>query len=38
MTGASPGLVLHSGLFSTLDRSNPTASAVAISDGRFFGV
>jgi predicted amidohydrolase YtcJ len=33
-----PDLILHSGLFTTLDRSNPTASAVAISDGRFAGV
>jgi hypothetical protein len=31
----SPDLILHRGLFTTLDRSNPTASAVAIKDGRF---
>jgi predicted amidohydrolase YtcJ len=30
-----PDLILHSGLFHTLDRSNPTASAVAVKDGRF---
>ena len=30
-----PDLILHRGLFTTLDRSNPTASAVAIKDGRF---
>ena len=31
-------LILHHGLFTTLDRSNPTASAVAIKDGRFLRV
>ena len=30
-----PDLILHRGLFTTLDRSNPTASAVAVKDGRF---
>jgi predicted amidohydrolase YtcJ len=30
-----PDLVLHAGLFQTLDRAQPTASAVAIRDGRF---
>ncbi|MDR3462936.1 MAG: amidohydrolase [Beijerinckiaceae bacterium] len=34
----SPELILHRGLFTTLDRSNPTASAVAIKDGRFAAV
>lgn len=34
-TAAPPHLILHSGLFTTLDRRNPTASAVAIRDGRF---
>src|SRR5579859_6318220 len=33
-----PDLILHRGLFTTLDRSNPTASAVAITDGRFIAV
>ncbi|MCQ4163819.1 amidohydrolase [Tahibacter harae] len=32
---APPDLILHSGLFTTLDKRNPTASAVAISGGRF---
>ncbi len=32
---ASPDLILHRGLFTTLDRSNPAASAVAIKDGVF---
>ena len=32
---ATPDLILHRGLFTTLDRSNPTATAVAIKDGRF---
>src|SRR5712671_2548906 len=31
-------LILHSGRFTTLDRSNPTATAVAIADGRFTAV
>ena len=30
-----PDLILHSGLFTTLDRSNPNVSAVAIRDGVF---
>ncbi|MDR3465545.1 MAG: amidohydrolase [Xanthobacteraceae bacterium] len=33
-----PDLILHRGLFTTLDRSNPVASAVAITDGRFTAV
>ncbi|MBA5637901.1 amidohydrolase [Duganella sp. LX20W] len=32
---ATPDLILHRGLFTTLDRSNPHAEAVAIKDGRF---
>ena len=28
-------VILHRGLFTTLDRSNPTANAVAIKDGSF---
>ena len=28
-------LILHNGHFTTLDRSNPVATAVAISDGKF---
>ena len=36
MTDAStPSLILHRGLFTTLDRSNPVSNAVAIKDGRF---
>jgi predicted amidohydrolase YtcJ len=31
----TPDLILHRGLFTTLDRSNPVANAVAIKDGRF---
>jgi predicted amidohydrolase YtcJ len=31
----APDLILHSGLFTTLDRLNPTASAVAVKDGLF---
>ncbi|GKT01883.1 hypothetical protein AVKW3434_20860 [Acidovorax sp. SUPP3434] len=30
-----PDLILYNGRFTTLDRSNPTASAVAIAQGRF---
>jgi predicted amidohydrolase YtcJ len=34
----APDLILHRGLFTTLDRSRPTASAVAIKDGRFVAI
>jgi predicted amidohydrolase YtcJ len=34
----APDLILHGGCFTTLDRSNPTASAVAIRDGKFAAV
>lgn len=33
-----PDLILHRGLITTLDRSNPSANAVAIKDGRFIAV
>ena len=33
--GAAPDLILHRGLFTTLDKANPNASAVAISGGVF---
>src|ERR1700757_2595692 len=35
---SAPDFILHRGLFTTLDRSNPTASAVAIKDGVFSAV
>jgi predicted amidohydrolase YtcJ len=38
MTSEAPDLILHRGLFTTLDRSNPAASAVAIKNGRFTAV
>ncbi len=31
----TPELILHNGRFTTLDRANPSADAVAIKDGRF---
>ncbi|WP_410741215.1 amidohydrolase [Citrobacter koseri] len=31
-------VILHHGLFTTLDKSNPTASAVAVKDGKFLAV
>ena len=34
----APDLILHRGLFTTLDRANPTASAVAITEGKFTAV
>src|SRR5262249_25995332 len=34
----APDTILHRGLFTTLDRSNPAASAVAIKDGVFTAV
>ncbi|MFC5430836.1 amidohydrolase [Paraburkholderia denitrificans] len=35
---AQPDLILYNGRFTTLDRSNPGATAVAIADGRFVAV
>jgi len=35
---SSPDLILYNGRFTTLDRSNPVAAAVAIKDGRFMAV
>jgi predicted amidohydrolase YtcJ len=35
---SSPQLILCGGRFTTLDKSNPTATAVAIADGRFVAV
>ncbi|MGO4377177.1 amidohydrolase [Pseudoduganella sp. RAF53_2] len=37
-TQPSPDLILHNGRFTTLDRSNPEATAVAIRDERFVAV
>ncbi|MFP4893469.1 amidohydrolase [Paraburkholderia sp. EG304] len=37
-TSTQPDLILHNGQFTTLDRSNPVATAVAIADGRFVAV
>jgi len=34
----TPELILHRGLFTTLDKSKPTASAVAIQNGKFLKV
>src|ERR1700755_1708981 len=38
MSTQAPDLILHRGLFTTLDPTNPTASAVAIKDGVFTAV
>ena len=38
MTMTPPDLILHRALVTTLDRSNPAASAVAISGGKFVAV
>src|ERR1700757_2195710 len=38
MTSQTSDLILHGGQFTTLDRGNPVASAVAIKDGRFVAV
>jgi predicted amidohydrolase YtcJ len=35
---SAPDLIIHNGAFATLDRANPTATAVAINDGRFVAV
>ena len=37
-SATTPDLILHHGRFTTLDRANPTASAVAIADGKFTAV
>ena len=37
-SNTTPDLILHRGLFTTLDRANPTATAVAIKDGKFSAV
>ncbi|HEY2660515.1 MAG TPA: amidohydrolase [Caulobacteraceae bacterium] len=37
-TTQAPDLILHNARFTTLDRSNPSAEAVAIKDGRFVAV
>ena len=34
----APDIIFHRGLFTTLDRANPAASAVAIKDGVFTAV
>ncbi len=38
MSNRHPDLILHRGLVTTLDRANPTANAVAITDGVFTAV
>jgi predicted amidohydrolase YtcJ len=38
MTAEPSDLVLHNGLIATLNRSNPSVSAVAIKDGKFVAV
>ena len=35
---STPEFILHRGRFTTLDRGNPVASAVAIKGGRFVAV
>jgi predicted amidohydrolase YtcJ len=37
-SNTTPDLILHRGLFTTLDRANPTATAVGITDGKFSAV
>src|SRR5580693_9148072 len=37
-SNTTPDLILHRGLFTTLDRANPTATAVAITNGIFTAV
>ncbi|KAA1016207.1 amidohydrolase [Paraburkholderia panacisoli] len=37
-SATSPDLILRNGRFTTLNRANPTASAVAIKDGKFIAV
>jgi predicted amidohydrolase YtcJ len=35
---SAPDVILHNGRFTTLDRSNPSADAVALRDGKFLAV
>jgi predicted amidohydrolase YtcJ len=37
-SSTAPDFILHGGTFTTLDRSNPAASAVAIRDGKLTAV
>jgi predicted amidohydrolase YtcJ len=37
-SATAPDLILHNGRFTTLNRANPSASAVAIKDGKFLAV
>ncbi|MEX3933995.1 amidohydrolase [Paraburkholderia phymatum] len=37
-SATAPDLILHNGRFTTLNRANPSASAVAIKDGKFVAV
>ncbi|SAK91503.1 amidohydrolase [Caballeronia ptereochthonis] len=38
VSATAPDLILHNGRFTTLNRANPSASAVAIKDGKFVSV
>ncbi|MEM5385099.1 amidohydrolase [Paraburkholderia phymatum] len=38
VSATAPDLILHNGRFTTLNRANPGASAVAIKDGKFVAV
>ncbi|NLS06955.1 amidohydrolase [Rhizobium sp. P32RR-XVIII] len=38
MENATSDIILHHGLITTLDRSNPAASAVAVKEGKFLAV
>ncbi|CAN7749462.1 amidohydrolase [Rhizobium sp. LjRoot258] len=38
MENATADIILHQGLITTLDRSNPAASAVAVKEGKFLAV
>ncbi|SEJ78781.1 amidohydrolase [Paraburkholderia diazotrophica] len=38
VSATPPDLILHNGRFTTLNRANPSASAVAIKDGKFVAV
>ncbi|PAU78539.1 amidohydrolase [Halomonas salipaludis] len=38
MSDSTPDIIFHNGQITTLDRANPTATAVAIKDGKFLAV
>ena len=38
MSDSTPEVIFHNGRFTTLNKAQPTATAVAVKDGRFIAV